>query len=141
MEERLESLKNLLESEGYTCVLSDGDKVFASRERGVKPLLEFIESSEDFGGFFAADKVVGKAAALLYALMGIRALYAEVLSVGALNVCESRGIEVFYDTLTSKIRNRKRDGICPMEQTVEYIDDPAEAREAIILKLESMSGN
>ena len=62
-----ERLKALLAEENLTCVLSDGNRLIKSRERGVKPLIGFIESGKSFKGFTAADKVVGKAAALLYA--------------------------------------------------------------------------
>ncbi len=33
----IEYVKDLLTDGGYTCVLSDGDKTFTSRERGVRP--------------------------------------------------------------------------------------------------------
>ena len=61
--------KKLLEKNGYTCVLIKDEKEIFSFERGVKPLLNFIDKGEDFYGFFVADKVVGKAAAFLYVLL------------------------------------------------------------------------
>lgn len=133
------NLKDLLTANGYTCVLSDGKQVFSSTERGVAPLICFIESGKAFNGFSAADKVVGKAAALLYALMGVTSLYAEVVSEGALTVCKSFNIAVEYGTLTQKIINRKGDGVCPMEQTVAEISDPQTAYKAIKQKLKSLA--
>lgn len=135
----LENLKNLLAEENYTCVLSDGNEVVSSTQRGVKPLVGFIESGKNFKGFSAADKVVGKAAALLYAHMSITALYASVISEGALKVCRQYGIAVEYGALTQKIINRAGDGICPMERTVADISDPETALEAIKEKLKSLS--
>ena len=36
--------KTKLAQENYTCVLTDGERFFTSRERGVKPIVEFIAS-------------------------------------------------------------------------------------------------
>ncbi len=133
-----ERLKALLAEENLTCVLSDGNRLIKSRERGVKPLIGFIESGKSFKGFTAADKVVGKAAALLYALMGVSSLYASVISEGALTVCKSFGISVEYGTLTQNIINRRGDGFCPMEQAVADISDPQTAFNAVKEKLKNL---
>ena len=116
---------------GYTCVLCRKDETLTATERGVKPLLDFLASGQDFSGFCAADRVVGKAAAFLYVLMGIDALHAEVLSVPAQAVLARYGIPVTYTALTEAIRNRTGDGFCPMEQAVWSIDDPQCALAAI----------
>ncbi len=134
-----ERLKALLAEENLTCVLSDGNRLIKSRERGVKPLIGFIESGKRFKGFTAADKVVGKAAALLYALMGVSSLYASVISEDALTVCKSFGISVEYGTLTQNIINRRGDGFCPMEQAVADISDPQTAFNAVKEKLKNLS--
>lgn len=134
-----ERLKALLAEENLTCVLSDGSRLIKSRERGVKPLIGFIESGKSFKGFTVADKVVGKAAALLYALMGVSSLYASVISEGALTVCKSFGISVEYGTLTQNIINRRGDGFCPMEQAVADISDPQTAFNAVKEKLKNLS--
>ena len=134
----IEFVKGLLADGGYTCVISDGEKTLTSRERGVKPLIAFIDGGEDFRGFVAADKIVGKAAAMLYALMGVKRLHAQVMTKAAAAVCRRYGIDPSCDTLTDRIINRKGDGICPMEQTVADIDDPTEAKRAIIARLRSL---
>ena len=68
MENTLEKAKSLLLTQGYTCVLTDGTAVYTSTRRGVKPLVDFLQGETVFTGFFAADKVVGRATAYLYAL-------------------------------------------------------------------------
>lgn len=52
--------KDKLQQNGYTCVLCKGEEIVFSLDRGVKPLVAFIESKKDFVGFCCADKVVGK---------------------------------------------------------------------------------
>ena len=86
MEKDLLTAKQLLEQNNCTCALCQGDTVFTSTLRGVKPLLNFLEAGTDLQGFCAADKVVGKGAAFLYCLLGVRAVYAPVMSQAALEV-------------------------------------------------------
>ena len=112
--------------------------VFKSKESGIRPLLQVIHSEMDVKGCYAADKIVGKAAALLYAYMGVSEVYAEVLGKEGRAVLESRGIRVSYRTLTDRIINRRGDDICPMEKTVKDISDPGEALCALEEKLGQM---
>lgn len=134
----LETVKELLEGEDYTCVIANGAQVFTSRARGVKPLVQFVERGEIPIGCFAADKVVGKATALAYVLLKIRALYAKVISKPALALLTAQGIETVYETLTPNIINRAGNGICPFEQAVLEIDEPESAYAAILHKMQEM---
>ena len=105
--------------------------IYISEERGVKPLLKCYYEKKMPSGFSAADKVVGKAAAFLYVLLGAKELYADVISRTALAVLQQYDITVTYGQLTDAIRNRTNTGFCPMETAVLAIDDPAEALLAI----------
>ena len=135
----LEKARSLLEKENYTCVICRGDDVITDRRRGVRPLLELLESGKDLHGYNAADKVVGKAAAFLYCLLGVKALHAGVLSVPARDVLVSAGISVEWGSLVPAIRNRAGDGFCPMETAVWDLTDPALAPDAIRETLQNLS--
>jgi hypothetical protein len=124
-----------LEQENYTCVLTDGESFFTSRERGVKPIVEFIASKRLPKGLFAADKVVGKATAYLYIILEIKSLYAKVISKPALDALTEKGIDVKYELLVDNIINRKGDGICPFETAVLKINDANEAYAAVLDKM------
>lgn len=132
----LEKAKSILSSGEYTCVLCKGDTIHISRHRGVRPLLELLET--DVSGFSAADKVVGRATALLYRLLNVKAIHAQVISQGAVQALENSGITVSWDSQVEFIRNRAGDGRCPMEQATEGIDDPQEALAAIQTKLKEL---
>ena len=71
MTDILRSAKDILEMEHCTCVIVKEDKAYTSMERGVKPLLSWLEENIDFKSASAADKVVGKAAAYIYVKMQI----------------------------------------------------------------------
>jgi hypothetical protein len=80
--------------------------------------MEWINQAIDFIGFSAADKVVGKATAFLYVKLGVKAVYARVISKPALEVLKTHNIVAEYDTLVDNIINRKGDGFCPFELAV-----------------------
>ncbi|MBQ3154985.1 MAG: DUF1893 domain-containing protein [Clostridia bacterium] len=128
----------LLNEQDYTCVLVKGDTVLTSRERGVKPLMAFLAEGVSLVGFSAADKVVGKATALLYALLGAERVYARVASEPAAEVLRTHGIPLEADTVVPAIRNRTNTGFCPMEQATRDITDPKNAPKAIKDALEQL---
>ena len=131
--------KQDLEEKGCTCVLRKGEAVCFSFEHGVKPLLKWIDEGKDFSGCGAADQVIGKAAALLYICLGVKDLYGQVISESALSVLTEHGVTCTYGEKVPYIINRKKNGMCPMEQTVLAISDPAEAVEALKNKVRSMT--
>ena len=119
----------MLEGHSVVCVRKDEARI--SDERGIRPLLEMIGRGESLCGFCVADKIVGKAAALLFSILQPEALYARVLSEGGATVLEKFKIPYSCGTLTEKIVNRAGTDICPMEKTVFNIDDPQEALAAL----------
>lgn len=127
----LENAKNTLEKNDCTCVLCRAEQIYISRQRGVKPLLDFLDSDTDFTGFSAADKVVGKATAFLYSLLGVREVYAQVMSQAAAQMFTLCGIDYSYSQLVDTIRNRENTGPCPMEHATQDINDPTQALAAI----------
>ena len=126
-----EKARELLTSGGYTCVLCLGETVLCSRERGVKPLLGWLDSGKVEVGFSAADKVVGRAAAFLYVLLGASEVYADIMSEPAREVLMAHGVLCEAHQTVPAIRNRAGDGFCPMESAVRDISDPVEALDAI----------
>lgn len=131
MNETLKNACGVLRASGYTCLLTDGCRIYSSTHRGVRPLLEHIDQGTDLQGFYAADKVVGRATALLYCLLGVQAVHALVISDGAVDILQLHGIAVTWDTRVPYIRNRSNTGRCPMELATQNIDDPTQALDAV----------
>ena len=127
----LKRARALLNEGGYTCVLCRGDVFYTATHRGVRPLVDWLDSGLNLKGFSAADKVIGRATAFLYVLLGIRAVHALVMSSPAREVLEANGITALCDREVSGIINRRGDGPCPFEEAVLGITDPAQALKAI----------
>ena len=138
MKDNLKKAIEMLNSGQYTCVLCKDDKVYTSTERGVRPLLDWLNSEQDLKGFCAADKVVGKGAAFLYVLLGVKAVYARVMSEAAINTLTVNNIQPQWEQSVKNIINRTGTGFCPMEEAVRDIEVPKEAKRAIENKLKQM---
>lgn len=130
-----EQAKELFETGRYSCVLFRDGTAYTSTEKGVAPLVGWLTDHIDIRGFSAADKIVGKAAALLFVLGGLKEVYAPVMSEAALDVFSRHRIHAEYQTLVQGIMNRSGTGPCPMERAVSNLENPEEALEAIRQKL------
>ena len=138
MNEDLMQAKAKLDAEGYPCVLRRKHLSYTSKERGITPLLLWLETGMDFKNAVSVDKVVGKAAAYLYVLLGVSEVYAYVISQPALDVLKRYNIQVEYETLVPAVRNRTGNGFCPMETAVLAVDEPKEALEILRAKRAEM---
>jgi Domain of unknown function (DUF1893). len=129
----MKQAKALLKQTEAVCVLVREDgTVLQSELSGVRPLLEWLGQ----GGCILtdaciADKVVGKAAALLMLHGGIGEVYAELLSDSAAVCLEHARVPFTYGEKVPCILNRDRTGMCPMEQRCLNIGSPREAYEAL----------
>ncbi len=123
--------KDILLKNGYTCVLSSDGTEYHSTLRGVKPLIEFLESGKDFNDFCAADKTVGAGAAHLYVLLGVKSVWANIISQAGKKVLEQNNIAVFCENTVPFIINRSGDGVCPIETAVKGITCSKQALEVI----------
>ena len=134
----LEKAKGLLEKSDLTCVICSDEETLTSQKRGVAPLLDWLDEGKDLSGYSAADKVVGNGAAFLYVLLGVKELYAGVISKSALETLSRHKISVSYDILTEAIRNRDNTGYCPIESAVAGITSPEAALTAIRNRLKEL---
>lgn len=130
--------KDILLKNGYTCVLSSDGTEYHSTLRGVKPLIEFLESRKDFNGFCAADKTVGAGAAHLYVLLGVKSVWANIISQAGKKILEQNNIEIFCENTVPFIINRSGDGVCPIETAVKGITCSKQALEVIKATLKKL---
>ena len=92
-----QQLKERLLVEQCSCVIYNQGEVRIFRERGVKDLYRLLKEEPEFlAGASMADKVIGKAAAALLALGGVREVFALVISLPARELLERAGIATGY---------------------------------------------
>ena len=136
MERKIRALALL--REGNTCALVGERETLVSNKRGVAPLLAWLDDKKNGEGLFAADKVVGRAAAFLYILLKVDGVHALVISESAEEVFLRFGMPYSFEEKVPAIRNRAGDGFCPMEQAVLGIENPTDALVAIRKRLKEL---
>ena len=121
--------RQMLSIGGYKLVVCAKDSVHVSEDSGLDSLLSLV-GEDTWIGAAAADKVVGKAAAMLFVLLRVKSLYAEVITETAKAVLEAQGIECVYGTLVERLIDA--DGkVCPSELAVENVVDPSDVPAAL----------
>lgn len=116
---------------GDTCVLAKEGVIGAcSKDRGVKPLLHFLDNGK-LDGAIVVDKIIGRAAAAICITGGAKEVHAKVMSEGARELLEQYGVAASGTEIVKEIANREKTGTCPMENAVKDMADPAEMVKAV----------
>lgn len=137
----MEELKGLLDRDGVTLAVRSADgSVSCYTGRGVGDLYRLLVASpEVLRGSIAADKVIGRGAAALMALGGVREAFGIVMSRSARDLLEAEGVRADYEVMTDSIVNRQGTGPCPVEALTAGCRDAAECLAPIQKFLESIT--
>ncbi len=125
--------KETLKQKNLTLVVAKkGEVVFETSSHGVGGLLRAIEElGKEMKGSSVADKIVGKAAALLCIHAGVLAVFAVTASEKGIRALRENNVLCRFENEVPRILNSKRIDICPFENLVIYISDPKEAYEKL----------
>ncbi|MCD7935985.1 MAG: DUF1893 domain-containing protein [Tannerellaceae bacterium] len=111
----MEECIEILHAGNYSCVIENRE-IRTFSKPGVKDLYQlFTEDYYFLKEAVVADKVVGKAAAALMVLGGVRKVYTDVISLSALLLLHEAGIDVNYARVVPYIQNRNKTDWCPLE--------------------------
>ena len=129
----LQKAKGLLKEKNVNFVMFQRDTlVMTSLHRGIIPLMLAIRDyPTEMKGAAAADKVIGKAGALLVLFGQLGSIYADVLSCKGKVLLDKYQINYQFGQCVDRIENRGKNGPCPMERLTEDIDNPQIAYQRI----------
>ncbi len=135
----LKKATDILSYEKATLVAINGSDTYISHSRGVSPILDKIDEQPSFwNGASVADKVIGKAAAMLLSKYRVKEIHALLVSEKALEYLENKPIIITYDKAVPHIINRDKTDMCPMEKCVLNITDEDDAEKLIRLKRQEL---
>lgn len=122
----IDDLYRRLTDGGHSLVVENGG-IHTFDSRGISDLYRLWQTSPDvLRGARVADKVVGKAAAALMILGGVKQLFVGIVSAPALSLLSEYGVAVKYEQAVPNIINRQKTGLCPMESCCLGCSTPAE---------------
>lgn len=125
----LDVARQRLEQQNFVLVVAKGGRViFETKSPGIRGLLETLRQHGDhMKGSSAADKIVGKAAALLLVYSGVEAVFALTASDGGIQVLEDHGVFHMYRRRVPCILDSLKVDVCPFEKLTADVSDPKEA--------------
>ncbi len=126
--------KNRLINKNLTlCIVKGGKILFESRSHGVASFLTAVQEHKgNLERSCVADKIVGKAVALLCVHFKIGAVYADTLSRPAKAMFEKCSLHFEYGHLVENVLNAERTSLCPFERLVKNVLDPSDAYEKLV---------
>jgi hypothetical protein len=125
----VEIAKKRLNEKGLTLsIVKDQQIVFETSTRGIAGFLKAIEElGERLHGASVADKIAGKAIALLCVYARVKEVYATILSRRARVLLQENGIEIQWSELVENILDRNKSEACPYERLAAETTDPEQA--------------
>jgi hypothetical protein len=119
----LDIAKEKLVSEDFAiCIVKDGETIYTSKEKGIYPIYNAYRSMKDeLAGASIADRVIGKAAAMICDSASISNLYTVIITEQALEILEKINVE--YSKTVPYIKNRDKTDLCPIEKLSRTTDD------------------
>ena len=119
-------------------IVKNGMIIYESKQKGIKPLFDACKIlGEDLKGATVADRVTGRAAAILSAGYGIKELHTKLLSERAVSVLEEANVIYSFDKIVPFIKNRTQTDTCPVEKISADITDVDE----LMAKIKSFLDN
>jgi hypothetical protein len=118
-----------LRSHGSAMVLVKNNNIICeSSAAGIAPYVQAIQSlGNSSRGAALADKIVGRASALLSVYARIQSAYAETISEGAIKIFTQHNVTCRYGKKVPLILNRQMTDQCPFEHLVSDILNPEDA--------------
>ncbi|MFB3888011.1 MAG: DUF1893 domain-containing protein [Candidatus Bathyarchaeia archaeon] len=137
----LDIAKTELYEENLTiAIVKDGRVLYSTKSHSVSGLLDAIDQlGSQLEGASVADRVTGKAIALLCAYARMREVYAAVLSRKGQAVFKQNGIPCQWRELVNNILDADKTSLCPFEKTATGISDPEKAYRAFKALQQSLS--
>lgn len=121
----MQQLIEILRREKCSLVVKNHDIVTTYSKPGVRDLEYLLDHDpEMLHGATIADKVIGKAAAAMVVVGGVKELYAEVMSKRAIPFLEEAGIAYTYGTLVDTIK--EEGDRCQLEKITAPASTPEE---------------
>lgn len=125
----LEIAKNRLKGENLTLsIVKNAEIIFESDLHGIFGFLNAIEKlGKRLEGASVADRIVGKAIALLCVYVKAKAVYALTMSKKAKVFLEDYGVYYESENLVERILDINKMETCPFEKLAIEISNPSEA--------------
>jgi len=129
----LKLAKRILKEKALTLVVVKKDAIiFEAKSHGINDFLHAIEKfRKKLAGSAVADRIVGRAAALLCAYSKAASVFAVTVSEEGRKVLEDWDIFCEFENSVAHILNYQKTDVCPFEKLAASLTDPIQAYEKL----------
>ncbi len=110
----------LLHENFFSYVFCNGEITIKQSAPGIASLLDLLKKGKDLTGFCVASNAVGKAEAFIYVKLGVKEVYAPIMTTAAIYTLAKHGIYPVCDRSV----NSGSTNVHQMEAAVAEINDP-----------------
>ncbi|MFH0711028.1 MAG: DUF1893 domain-containing protein [Candidatus Aenigmatarchaeota archaeon] len=127
--EDFEIAHDILERENLSfVVVKNGNPIFRGKSNGIMDFLIAIRDlGDELNDSSVADRIVGKASAMLIIRSKIKKVYAKLMSEYAIKTLKQSNIPFVCERKTEVILNKAQTSICPFENMAINSNNPEEA--------------
>ena len=119
---RGEQMLQQLNEQQISLLVYNQDSLSDYHQHGVRDLLMLVQNEpERLQGAIVADKMVGKAAAALMVLGGVKEVHTNTICTPAKEMLLNAGIELFFTDEVPYIVNKKKTGQCPLDSRLSEV--------------------
>jgi len=118
---------DMLNEQCLSLLVFNRDSLTTHANRGIQDLLQLIsEQPERLKGAVVADKIIGKSAAAIMIVGGVKQVHTNIICTPARELFEANGVQVFANEEVPMIMNRNRSGMCPMDTQINEVESVEE---------------
>lgn len=123
MDEKELAINKLNNSEYKLVVVKDNEIKYKSREDSVSSIVDLLDNnSELLKNSIVADKVIGRAVAMICDCGDVEFCYGSIISNGALDVFKRANIPYEAKKEVEYIKNKDNTDLCPIEKLTLKVD-------------------
>ena len=131
--------KQLYDKHLTLAIAKNGQLLFQTDSHRISGFIHAIDTlGTQLNGASVADRVAGKALALLCVYAGISEVYAEVLSKKAQSLFDESKVVYQWTQLVDNVLDLNKTGVCPFEKAAAEISDPRDSYAAFKALLAKM---
>lgn len=121
----VEELKKVLVEKNCSLVVKyENNEIKEYYNNGIKDIISILSSDKKaLNNSVVADKVIGKVAASILIVAGVKELYADTISKFAIQILDDSDISYEYKKVVEYVQNRDKTGMCPMESRFKQEKD------------------
>ena len=109
-------------------VVKNGVVLYQSMASGMRGLIQAIEKYDgDLAVTAVADKIVGRAAAMLCVYSKVKSVFGITMTESAIKLLTKNLVAHRFERRVRRLMNSLGTDICPFERAIRDIDDPIEA--------------